>query len=68
MGTGFTDFGESVRKRREEMNMTQDELASACYVTKACVARIENGSLMPSLMLSLHIADALKTTVDGLTH
>ena len=48
--------------------MTQDDLAGACYVTKACIARIENGSLMPSLMLSLHIADALKTTVDGLTH
>ena len=68
MGTGFTDFGESVRKRREEMNMTQDELANTCYVTKASIARIENGSLMPSLMLALHIADALKTTVDSLTH
>lgn len=68
MSTGFTDFGESVRKRREEMGMTQDELANTCYVTKASIARIENGSLMPSLMLALHIADALKTTVDGLTH
>ena len=48
--------------------MTQDELANICYVTKASIARIENGSLMPSLMLALHIADALNTTVDGLTH
>lgn len=68
MGTVFADFGESVRKRREEINMTQDELANICYVTKASIARIENGSLMPSLMLALHIADALNTTVDGLTH
>ena len=57
------EVGERIKKRREELGMTQDELAQKVgYKTRSSVAKLEsnaNGMLQSKLVL---FADALQTT------
>jgi len=36
-------FGEIIRNRRKELNMSQEELAEAVGKKRPCISRIENG-------------------------
>ena len=56
------EFGRKVRARREELNMSLDELADRIDSDKSSLSRIENGDRIPRLDRVLQIADALKTT------
>ena len=58
----ITEFGRKVRARREELNMSLDELADRIDSDKSSLSRIENGDRIPRLDRVLQIADALKTT------
>ena len=58
----ITEFGRKVRARREELNMSLDELADRIDSDKSSLSRIENGDRIPRLDRVLLIADALKTT------
>ena len=46
--------------------MSQRELARRVGVNQTMIAHIENGLRIPSLAVSLDLAEALKTTVDEL--
>ncbi len=57
------EVGERIRRRREELNMTQDELARKVgYTSRSSVAKVEsnaNGMVQSKLLL---FAKALETT------
>ena len=59
-------IGKKIRSRREELGMTQDELAERIGVTQAMVAMIEKERKLPGVTLFADIAHELDTTMDAL--
>lgn len=62
----MAEFGENIRRAREEMGITQQTLADKLYVTRQAVSRWENGSRYPDLMTAKKLAAALDTNLDEL--
>lgn len=62
----MAEFGENIRKAREEKGITQQTLADKLYVTRQAVSRWENGSRYPDLLTAKMLAQALDTTLDDL--
>lgn len=60
------EFGEKLKKQREEKGMTQQTLADRLYVTRQAVSRWECGARYPDLMTAKKIAIELDTTIDEL--
>ena len=58
----MAEFGENLRKAREEMGVTQQTLADQLYVTRQAVSRWENGSRYPDLLTAKRLAAALDTS------
>ena len=54
------EIGNRIRHRRKELGMTQEELASAVYVTPQAISQWENGKTTPDIYKIGLIADALK--------
>lgn len=46
------NFGEAIKKRREQLEMTQQELAQKLFVSRQTVCRWENGSRCPDLIMA----------------
>lgn len=59
-------LGDTIRAKREEREMTQQELADLLYVTRQTVSRWESGSRCPDLILSKKIADIFGIPLDEL--
>lgn len=59
-------LGEMIRAKREEYEMTQQELADILHVTRQTVSRWESGSRVPDLILSKKIADTFSISLDEL--
>lgn len=55
-----------VQEKRNEMNITQQELATAIGVTRQTIFAIEKGRYTPSVALALKIAHYFGTTVEEL--
>jgi transcriptional regulator with XRE-family HTH domain len=53
-------FGAIVRALREERGLTQDQLAERAGVSATYIGFIERGDNVPTLMIILQIASALK--------
>ena len=62
----MAEFGENIRKAREEKGITQQTLADQLYVTRQAVSRWENGSRYPDLLTAKALARALDTSLDDL--
>lgn len=60
------EFGEKLKKLREEKGMTQQTLADQLYVTRQAVSRWECGARYPDLLTAKKIAEVLDTTIDEL--
>jgi len=60
-------IGENVAARRKELGMTQVALARAVGISQPAIVAIEKGKISPSLETLLALADALQTTLSGLT-
>lgn len=60
------EFGEKIKRLREEKGMTQQSMADRLYVTRQAVSRWECGARYPDLLMAKRIADALGTSVDEL--
>jgi putative transcriptional regulator len=58
--------GTSVRIRRKEVGLTQQQLADAVAVSRQTVISLETGDYAPSVYLALRVAKALETTVEQL--
>ncbi|MBQ6591701.1 MAG: helix-turn-helix domain-containing protein [Solobacterium sp.] len=54
------ETGKKIRRRRKELNMTQEELAGAVYVTPQAISQWENGRTLPDIYKIPLIAEALK--------
>lgn len=57
---------ENIRKRREQCNMTQVELARKIGITQTAVSLFERGKKIPSLSTIEQIADSLNCSIDWL--
>lgn len=60
------DMENSIRHRRKELGLSQEELAKKCGVSRQTVNAIENDKYDPTLALAFNLARELKTTVDEL--
>lgn len=56
----------SIRERRKELGLSQEELAKRCGVSRQTVNAIENNKYDPTLSLAFALAKELQTTVDTL--
>ena len=52
----------SIRNRRKELGLSQEELAKKCGVSRQTVNAIENDKYDPTLALAFNLARELKTT------
>ncbi|MBP7767404.1 helix-turn-helix transcriptional regulator [Candidatus Saccharibacteria bacterium] len=56
----------TVREARTALKLTQDELAERVQATRQTIIAIEKGNYIPSVLLSLRIADILDKQVEDL--
>ena len=56
------NVGAEIKRRRENVGITQDELARVVCVSRSAIAQYENGYKLPSIEVLFRIADALETT------
>ncbi len=61
-----TETKNSIRDKRKEQSLSQEELAKKCGVSRQTVNAIENNKYDPTLALAFKLAQELKTTVDEL--
>ena len=52
-------IGEEIKKRRLELNMTQEELASELHVSRSTVSNWEVNRNYPDIQLIVHISKML---------
>lgn len=55
-----------IRERRRELEISQEELAKRCGVSRQTVNAIENNKYDPTLSLAFRLARELAVTVDQL--
>jgi putative transcriptional regulator len=55
-----------LREERARLNLTQADLATLVGVSRKTINTVENSVFIPSAVLALQLARALKTTVESL--
>ncbi|HEY6089339.1 MAG TPA: helix-turn-helix transcriptional regulator [Gemmatimonadaceae bacterium] len=55
-----------LREERARRNLTQADLAELVGVSRKTINTVENGVFVPSTVLALQLAKALKTSVESL--
>lgn len=60
------EFGENLRKARENLGITQQTLADQIFVTRQAVSRWECGARFPDLMTAKKLAEILNVSLDDL--
>lgn len=60
------EFGENLRKAREDLGITQQTLADQIFVTRQAVSRWECGARFPDLMTAKKLAEILNVSLDDL--
>ncbi len=58
-------IGERIRARRQEKNITLEQLANKAGVTKGLISQIENNRTVPSLPVLLSIVHSLDEDMRG---
>ncbi len=64
MGEGTVDS--SLREKRLEAGLTQEEIAQQTGVTRQTIIAIERGNYVPSVLLALRLARVLGCRVEDL--
>ncbi|MBL1256043.1 helix-turn-helix domain-containing protein [Methylocystis sp. Sn-Cys] len=67
MPKSLIPLGESVRKRREALGFSQEELADRCGFDRTYISMIERGKRNPAFLNLLKLAEGLETSVSKLT-
>ena len=62
----MAEFGENLKRVREEKGLTQQTLADYLFVTRQAVSRWEGGSRYPDLMTAKKTAQFLEVSLDDL--
>ena len=60
------EFGEKIKRLREEKGITQQTMAEQLYVTRQAVSRWECGARYPDLLTAKKIAQILEVSIDEL--
>lgn len=60
------DLGQRIRRRRETLNITQQELADTLQISAQHISAVENNKKVPSLALISELAKQLGVSVDYL--
>ena len=60
------NLGSRVKKLRQEMNLTQAEVADALHVTPGSISNVENNRTAMSLRILIYYAKLMNTTLDSL--
>ena len=60
------NLGSRVKKLRQEMNLTQAEVADALHVTPGQISNVENNRTAMSLRILIYYAKLMNTTLDSL--
>ncbi|QGG47574.1 helix-turn-helix transcriptional regulator [Heliorestis convoluta] len=55
-----------IKELRKSLNLSQEEVAKRCKVTRQTINAIENNKYDPTLQLAFKLASILNTTVDEL--
>jgi putative transcriptional regulator len=55
-----------IRELRKSRNLSQEDVARLCDVSRQTINAIENNKYDPTLQLAFRLADILKTSVDEL--
>jgi len=58
----------NIKKLRTDKNITQEELANFCKVSRQTIIAIEKGNYTPSLDLALSVANFFKAPVESIFH
>ena len=56
----------TIREKRKQLGLSQEELARRCGVSRQTINAIENNKYDPTLSLASSLAAELSTTVDAL--
>ena len=56
----------TIREKRKQLGLSQEELARRCGVSRQTINAIENNKYDPTLSLAFSLAAELGTTVDAL--
>ena len=56
----------TIREKRKQLGLSQEELARRCGVSRQTINAIENNKYDPTLSLAFSLAAELSTTVDAL--
>ena len=62
----MVEFGEQLKKAREEKGLSQQALAEQLYVTRQSISRWERGDRSPDLVTTKRIAQILELSIDSL--
>lgn len=57
------ELGKKIRQMRQQLNLTQEELADRCELTKGYISQLENNLTSPSITTLCDILNALGTTL-----
>lgn len=60
----YTKIGKRIQSVRNERNLTQEDVASACGCTSNHLSAVETGTHRPSLALIIKLATVLNSSVD----
>ena len=60
------EIGQEIKKRRTELNITQEELAKRLNVTRAAISNWEVGRNYPDIQLLVKLSDELNISLDQL--
>ena len=60
------ELGSQIRKRRQAMGLSQDELAARVYATRQSVSNWENGRTCPDIKSLLLLAEVFSASLDEL--
>ena len=61
-------LGNKIRDLRQQINLTQEELADRCELTKGYISQLENDVTSPSIATLIDILNALGTNLSDFFH
>jgi transcriptional regulator with XRE-family HTH domain len=59
-------IGNKIKQRRKDLNITQNDLADALYVTHQAVSKWENGKSLPTIDIMYELTKFLQVSIDFL--
>lgn len=64
----YLALGKNIKKYRRIADLTQEDLAEFCDCSASHIGQVENGKTVPSLEMTLRIANALNISIDRLVN